>query len=279
MDNDDNKRGKYNEKYDLNALNNLNLIMEDKEYWMTSLQLAEISGRNHFHVLRDIDRDLNDVEIMKTQYIDKEDKSRFGFISTLRIKESINRIIYKEHVYIDSMNREKKLYYLNREASLLCLTRYHRLIQILVNDAFLESINDKIEILAEKAKRYEHLMNSNGTFSMGVVAKSFALKDMDGSVLGRNKLFEILRNNKVLQSSKSDWNIPYQNYIKNGYFRVLFKTVKDDITIATTRITPKGLEFLHDLIITLGYSYEGSIYEIETFVSNDDYSDDNIEYK
>jgi len=114
---------------------------------------------------------------------------------------------------------------------------------------------------------------------MGVVAKSFALKDMDGSILGRNKLFEILRNNKVLQSSKSDWNIPYQNYIKNGYFRVLFKTVKDDITIATTRITSKGLEFLHDLIITLGYSYEGSIYEIETFVSNDDYSDDNIEYK
>ena len=96
---------------------------------------------------------------------------------------------------------------------------------------------------------------------------------------GRNKLFEILRNNKVLQSSKSDWNIPYQNYIKNGYFRVLFKTVKDDITIATTRITPKGLEFLHDLIITLGYSYECSIREIETFVSNDDYSDDNIEYK
>ena len=246
---------------------------------MTSLQLAEISGRNHFHVLRDIDRDLNDVEIMKRQYIDKEDKSKFGFISTLRIKESMNRIICKEHVYKDSMNREKKLYYLNREASLLCLTRYHRLIQILVNDAFLESINDKIEILAEKAKRYEHLMNSNGTFSMGVVAKSFALKDMDGSILGRNKLFEILRNNKVLQSSKSDWNIPYQNYIKNGYFRVLFKTVKDDITIATTRITPKGLEFLHDLIITLGYSYEGSIREIETFVSNDDYSEDNVEYK
>lgn len=276
MSKETNKRGKYNEKYDLNALNNLNLIMEDKEYWMTSLQLAKISGRNHFHVLRDIERDLSDVENMKINY--DKDESRIGFISTIRIKDSINRIVCKEHVYKDSMNREKKLYYLNREASLLCLTRYHKIIQILVNDVFLESVNDKIEILTEKAKRYEQLISSNGTFSMSTIAKSFVLKDMDGNILGRNKLFELLRNNKVLQSSKSNWNIPYQQYIKNGYFRVLFKTVKDDISIAITRITPKGLEFLHDLIIVLGYSYEGSIREVETFVSNDDYSDDDLDF-
>ena len=223
MSKENNKRGKYNETYDLKALNNLNLIMEDKEYWMTSLQLAEISGRNHFHVLRDIERDLNDIENMKINYSKDKDESKIGFISTIRIHDSISRIICKEHVYTDSMNREKKLYYLNREASLLCLTRYHKIIQILVNDAFLESINNKIEILTEKAKRYEQLISSNGTFSMGTIAKSFVLKDMEGNILGRNKLFELLRNNKVLQSSKSNWNIPYQQYIKNGYLECYLK--------------------------------------------------------
>ena len=58
MSNQNNKRGKYNEKYNLNALEKLHLIMEDKDYWMTSLQLAEVSGRRHSHVLEDIRRDL-----------------------------------------------------------------------------------------------------------------------------------------------------------------------------------------------------------------------------
>ena len=43
MNKQNNKRGKYNEKYDLEALEKLHLIMEDKDYWMTSLQLAEVS--------------------------------------------------------------------------------------------------------------------------------------------------------------------------------------------------------------------------------------------
>lgn len=54
-----NKRGKYNEKYNLEALSHLDLIMEDKDYWMTSLQLAKVSGRKHKHVLEDIRRDFN----------------------------------------------------------------------------------------------------------------------------------------------------------------------------------------------------------------------------
>lgn len=34
--------------------------MDDKAYWMSSLQLAEISGRDHDKVMRDIRRDIVD---------------------------------------------------------------------------------------------------------------------------------------------------------------------------------------------------------------------------
>lgn len=93
-------------------------------------------------------------------------------------------------------------------------------------------------------------------------------------MIGRNTFFKLLREHKILQSSKSDWNIPYQSYVRDGYFKVLFKTIKNGVTIATTRITPKGLDFLHELIIILGYSYEGTMREIETFVSNDEELDE-----
>ena len=65
MKKNNNKRGKYNEKYNLDALAHLDLIMEDKDYWMSSVQLAKISGRDHFHVLDDIRRDLRFVSSNK----------------------------------------------------------------------------------------------------------------------------------------------------------------------------------------------------------------------
>ena len=87
MSKEDNKRGKYNEKYNLEALEKLHLIMEDKDYWMTSLQLADVSGRNHRHVLEDIRRDLIDKNEELLAILNdnsNEPKFRFNVKETLR---------------------------------------------------------------------------------------------------------------------------------------------------------------------------------------------------
>lgn len=55
-----NKRVKYNDYVDKKALATLELILEDKNYWMSSVQLAELSGRRHDNVMSDIKRDLID---------------------------------------------------------------------------------------------------------------------------------------------------------------------------------------------------------------------------
>ena len=279
MSEEDNKRGKYNEKYNLEALEKLHLIMEDKDYWMTSLQLAEISGRRHSHVLEDIRRDLisrNEELLAFLNEKSNETKSRFIIKETLR--NDISKFKYKETFYFDERNRKKKMYLLNRESSLLCLSRYHHIIKVRVNSLFLELYDKENERLMEKVNRYDKTISGKGTLSMGEAAKTFNIKDKDGNILGRNKLFELLRDAKVLQSSKSNWNVPYQMYVKNGYFRILLRTIKNDTTITVTRITPKGLDFLHELIKQLGYTYEGTLKEIKTFVSNDDYSDENSDF-
>ena len=53
--------------------------------------------------------------------------------------------------------------------------------------------------------------------------------------IGRNNLFEFLRNKKVLQSD----NIPYQKYIDSGYFRVI--ETKYTIPSGETKISLKTL--------------------------------------
>jgi anti-repressor protein len=57
--------------------------------------------------------------------------------------------------------------------------------------------------------------------------------------MGRNKLFEWLRNNKYLMKN----NIPYQNYIDNHYFEIVEYSVKTpygDKLVVKTLITGRG---------------------------------------
>ena len=277
MNKENNKRGKYNENYNLEALEKLHLIMEDKDYWMTSLQLAEVSGRNHDKVMRDIRRDIVDKVQELRVFLDTAKKG-FTSMNIDDLKKSLDSYKCRLTVYKDSQGRKRNMFLLNRESSLICMARYNFIVQARINQLFLNLYDKENERLMEKVNRYDKTISGKGTLSMGEAAKTFNIKDKDGSILGRNKLFEILRNNKVLQSSKSDWNVPYQMYVKNGYFRILLRTIKNDTTITVTRITPKGIDFLHELITQLGYTYEGTLKEIKTFVSNDDYGEEELDF-
>lgn len=63
-----------------------------------------------------------------------------------------------------------------------------------------------------KVEFYDDVTGSNDTIDMGEVAKVLNIKNV-----GRNKLFEILRNKNILQQN----NQPYQKFIDIGYFRVI----------------------------------------------------------
>jgi len=61
----------------------------------------------------------------------------------------------------------------------------------------------------------------------------------DGFKIGQNKLFEWLRQNKILMSN----NQPYQRFIDNGYFNVVTRLVQTNsgtITKYTPMVTGKG---------------------------------------
>lgn len=86
--------------------------------------------------------------------------------------------------------------------------------------------------------------DSVNLIDMGKMAK---LLNDEHIEIGRNRLFEWLRKNGILMSN----NLPYQKYIKNGYFQVkesVFDTPCGIKTQQTTYVTGKGQLFISELL-------------------------------
>lgn len=102
---------------------------------------------------------------------------------------------------------------------------------------------NKIKVLEPKADFYDDVAGSKDAIEMGNVAKVLAIKG-----IGRNKLFELLREKKILQSN----NIPYQQYVDREYFRVLeqkYTTPKGETKInIKTLVFQKGVDYIRKVI-------------------------------
>ena len=79
-------------------------------------------------------------------------------------------------------------------------------------DKTIASLNEKVLEMKPKAEFFDAVADSKDAIPMGEVAKVLNFKGV-----GRNKLFEILRDKKVLM----DNNIPYQRYIDADWFRTI----------------------------------------------------------
>lgn len=100
-----------------------------------------------------------------------------------------------------------------------------------------EQIEKQQLLLKEQAPKVEFAEAVTGLLNMNI---------------GRNKLFEFLRNNKILNND----NCPYQRYCDLGYFRLIESkfTVNDETKISLkTVVFQKGVNFIRKLLIKEGY--------------------------
>lgn len=93
----------------------------------------------------------------------------------------------------------------------------------------LDDANKQIDKLKPAAEFAYQICSSKDAIDIGNCAKVLNRN------IGRNNLFEFLRNKKVLQQD----NIPYQKYIDSGYFRVI--ETKYTIPSGETKISLKTL--------------------------------------
>lgn len=167
------ERRYYNLFYDKAMLKKLNLLIEDNEVWLSSLQLAKISGRQHKHVLRDITRDIyalymnlsytipevyEDVlskgwtktfpgsnSVNLTEYIDDTEQAFEKHNVDIFYREIVNSIKYKTKIRLTSGGRYE-YYLLNNEAAIMCTMRYSPMIRAHVSGLFLKSVDMMTQI-------------------------------------------------------------------------------------------------------------------------------------
>ena len=112
--------------------------------------------------------------------------------------------------------------------------------------AILQARNEELKRQNEKllpaANFAYQLCSSKDTIEIGECAKVL------NKNIGRNHLFEFLRNSNVLQSN----NIPYQKYIDAGYFRVIeskYVTPNGETKISLkTVVFQKGVAYINKLL-------------------------------
>lgn len=100
----------------------------------------------------------------------------------------------------------------------------------------------QIEDMKPKAEFFDAVADSKTAISMNEVAKVLNIKGY-----GRNNLFEFLRENKVLDR----WNVPYQRYVDNGWFRVIeqhYQKNGEPIVTTKTLVYQKGVDGIRKMI-------------------------------
>lgn len=112
-----------------------------------------------------------------------------------------------------------------------------------VADQTIASLHTKVAELQPKADFFDAVADSKTAISMNEVAK---VLDLPG--LGRNKLFEFLRNEGILDR----YNVPYQRYVDCGWFRVIEqKYTRNGEQMVTTKtlVYQKGVDAIRKRVL------------------------------
>lgn len=91
---------------------------------------------------------------------------------------------------------------------------------------------DADDVVFAKAIRYSH-----HAIPVGELAE---ILTQNGFVIGRNQLFQLLREEKHLSSFNHSWNVPMTQMVKRGLFRITHNLTRDGRGYSQTWVTPKG---------------------------------------
>jgi anti-repressor protein len=220
----------------------MNLIQSNTKT-MSSREIARVTGKRHSDVLRDIRKMLQDLDLSErnfaSSYFDDNNQERPAI--DLNHDLSITLVSgYNVKMRFNIIERWKELEQANQPAVpqtyAAALLEAGRLAQAL------EETSAKLIEAQPKAEFYDQVTSSKDAVDMASAAKVLNMG------IGRNKLFELLRDEKVLQGN----NQPYQKYIDNGCFRVIeskFTKPNGDTSInLKTVVYQKGLTYISKLI-------------------------------
>ena len=215
---------------------------------MTSLQIAEVAGKMHKHVLEAIRTmepawvKVNGTKFRLAEYKDAKGemrpcyqltKTECLYIATKFNDEARAKLVIRWEE-LERQNAQPSIPQNFAEALRLAATQQEQL----------EAQRAELEAAAPKVAFANAMLASKNSCLVGELAKIIS---QNGYKIGQNRLFQWLRDNGYLGKCGEYYNIPNQRHIENGLFEVKRSTRSGSngelYNITTTKVTPKGQEY------------------------------------
>ena len=221
--------------------NNLMVLESSDVLTMSSLEIAELTGKRHDHVMVDIEKMLKALEIHAPRFSGTYKTARGNEYKCYNLPKRETLILvsgYSVTMRARIIDRWQELEGANKNNGIF-MPNFSDPVEAAIAWAnekrISQMLEQKIEEQKPKVEFAETVGRSDGTLSIGDFAKLLP-KEWK---IGRNKLFKWLRDNKYLMKD----NVPYQRYVNEGLFEVI-ETVSEydsqDYINLLTLITGKG---------------------------------------
>lgn len=228
--------------------------MEQIEQRISSIEVAEMIGKEHKVLLRDIRR----------------------YCEQLGENNIVLSDFFEESTYITAQNKEMPCYNVTKkgcefiahkitgvkgtEFTAKYINRFHQMedmirtrmphgkellaIAVLEAQRMIEQQNEEIERMKQKEIFADAVAASSNSILIGELAK---LISQSGKKIGQNQLFHWMRENGYLARSGERRNLPNQKYVDQGLFEIKERTINNPNgsirTTFTTKVTGKGQQY------------------------------------
>lgn len=216
---------------------------------MSSREIAELTGKRHDHVMRDIRKMLDDLGEAHPTYGGSYEDSTGRTLPCFNLDRDMTDCLLtgysaKARMMVIKRWRELESKQVPVQQLPALPQSFAEALQLAADQARqIEQQEKALTLAAPKADFYDAVTGSDDCIDMAAAAKTLAIKG-----IGRTKLFKFLRDHKILQNN----NQPYQEQVDAGRFRVIESKWTDGngdthINLKTV-VYQKGLDYIRKLI-------------------------------
>lgn len=209
---------------------------------MSSIEVSELTGKQHAHVMRDI-----------------------RIIEENLANPNLDAL-WNTGIYNDAQGKQRPMYVLTKKGTLLLISKYDDNVRLKVIDRWeelenrgrevskkelalmvIQSEEEKERLQAQLAKQapkinfLNRILDSDEKIDIGQTAKILELP------FGRNTLFKELREKGVFFKNRNE---PKQEFIARGYFQLKEKMVQNgenQFMVVKVLVTQKGLAYISSI--------------------------------
>lgn len=215
---------------------------------MSSLEIAEITGKRHADVLRDvrnlIEQGANERNFALVEYKDKKGEIRPCYKLTPKgclILASGYDVVLREKI----INRLEELEMQKKNGGFSIPQTLSEALRLAADQQ--EEIEQQKLLINEQAPKVAFANAIEASKSSCLIGELAKILTKNGYTIGQNRLFEWLRNNGYLGTKGEYYNIPNQKYIEQGLFDLKkgVRSGNDGVmhTTITTKVTGKGCSY------------------------------------